>query len=247
MLKSMLRCLTLVAVLSASPLALAAEGTWEEAASVDIGGRKLIVSARSKEGSDIKEVRGVGVIDAPAWVVKNVIDDVAHYKDFMPYTKASTVISTHDGYVVSYQRLATPVVDDRDYTIKIFDESREDAQGKVIWKTRWTEANKLGPKPIDGVARVPINEGYWILEDADGGARTRATYYVYTSPGGSIPTFVVNMANAQAVPELFRAVGKASKDPRYQAARPKPRSSEKTPPVPLPSVAATPAPQAPKP
>ena len=247
MLTPMLRCLTLVAVLSASPLALAAEGTWEEAASVDIGGRKLIVSARSKEGSDVKEVRGVGVIDAPAWVVKNVIDDVGHYKDFMPYTKASTVISTHDGYVVSYQRLATPVVDDRDYTIKIFDESREDAQGKVIWKTRWTEANKLGPKPIDGVARVPINEGYWILEDADGGARTKATYYVYTSPGGSIPTFVVNMANAQAVPELFRAVGKASKDPRYQAARPKPRSSEKTPPVPLPSVAATPAPQAPKP
>jgi hypothetical protein len=247
MLSPMLRRLTFIAVLSASSLAQAAEGKWEEAATADIDGRKLVVSARSKEGSDVKEVRGIGIIDAPSWVVKNVIDDVVRYKDFMPYTKASTVISTHDGYVVSYQRLATPVVDDRDYTIKIFDESREDAQGKVIWKNRWSEANKLGPKPIDGVARVGVNEGYWILEDADNGLHTRATYYVYTSPGGSIPTFVVNMANAQAVPELFRAVSKASKDPRYQATRPKPRSSEKLPPVPSPTISATPTPQAPTP
>lgn len=246
MITPMLRsAVLLAAVLSTSlvsPAAHAAEGKWEEAAKVDIDGRTLVVSARARDGSDIKEVRGVGVIDAPAWVLKNVIDDVAHYKDFMPYTKESTIISTHDGYVVSYQRLATPVVDDRDYTIKIFDESREDVNGRIIWKNRWSEANKLGPAVKPGVARVAVNEGYWILEDHDGGARTKATYYVYTSPGGNIPTFVANMANNQAVPELFRAVSKASKNPRFKSTKPTPRSSEKKPPVPLPTIAPTPTP-----
>lgn len=241
MLTPMLRALTVFA-LSTSSAAFAAEGQWEEAAATDIDSRKLVVSARSKAGSEVKEVRGIGVIDAPAWVVKNVIDDVARYKTFMPYTKESLIISEHDGHVVSYQLLDTPVVDDRDYTIKIFDESREDAEGRVIWKNRWSEANTLGPAEKPGVARVRINEGYWILEDADSGARTKATYYVYTSPGGSIPTFLVNMANTQAVPELFRAVSKASRDPRYQTKKPVPRSSEKRPPVPQPTISATPPP-----
>jgi hypothetical protein len=234
----MLRSVAFILVSLASTPVLAAESKWEEAATADIDGHKLIVSARSKEGSEVKEVRGLGVIDAPAWIVKNVIDDVARYKEFMPYTVESQVLSTHDGYIVSYQRLDTPVVDDRDYTIKIFDESREDADGRVIWKNRWSEANKLGPPVKPGVARVGINEGYWILEDKDGGARTKATYYVYTSPGGSIPTFLVNMANTQAVPELFRAVSKASRDPRYTKTKPAPRSSEKRPPVPAPTISA---------
>jgi hypothetical protein len=247
MLLAMLRHVALAIVALTSTVAFAADGKWEEAATADIDGHKLVISARSKAGSEVKEVRGVGTIDAPPWVVKNVIDDVARYKAFMPYTVESLILSTHDGYVVSYQRLDTPVVDDRDYTIKIFDESREDADGRIIWKNRWSEANKLGPPVKPGVARVGINEGYWILEDAAGGARTKATYYVYTSPGGSIPTFLVNMANTQAVPELFRAVSKASKDPRYTKTKPVPRSSEKRPPVPAPTLSAPPPPTTPTP
>ncbi len=218
------------------------ENKWEEAATADIDGHKLTVYAREKAG-DVKEVRGVGVFDAPSWVVKNVIDDVVNYKNFMPYTKESLVLSQHDGYIVTYQRLSTPIVEDRDYTLKIFDESREDVNGKIVWKNRWSEANKLGPKPKDGVTRVGVNEGYWLLEDDASGKRTKATYYVYTNPGGAIPTFVINMANAQAVPELYRAVAKAVKKPEYKKTKPEPRSSEKKPPLPQPSLSAPPTPQ----
>lgn len=200
---------------------------WEEVARADIVGRPLVVYSRVIAGSDVREVRGLGSFDAPSWIVKNVIDDVVHYKDFMPYTKVSDVLSRHDGYMVSYQRISTPIVDDRDYTIKIFDESREDISGKVIWKNRWSEANKLGPALVDGAVRVGINEGYWLLEELDGGQRTKATYYVYTNPGGGLPAFIVNAANAQALPDLYKAVAKASGDPKYAKTRPTPRSSEK--------------------
>ncbi len=229
---------------------------WKEVAKTDVGGRPIVVYARDRAGSDVKEVRGVGSFDAPAWVVKNVIDDVAHYQDFMPYTETSKVVTKGDGFIVSYQRLSVPLADDRDYTIKIFDESKEDAAGKVVWKNRWSEANKLGPAVIDGVVRVPVNEGYWQLEDLDGGKRTKATYYVYTNPGGSMPAFLVNAANEQAIPDLYKAVAKAATDAKYQATKPTPRTSEKrapalttTPTTPTTPTATTtkPAPPAPAP
>lgn len=204
-----------------------AQDAWKEAARTEVGGRPLVVAVRERTGSDVREVRGVGSFDAPSWVIKNVIDDVARYKEFMPYTATSTVVTKGDGFIVSYQRLAVPLADDRDYTIKIFDESKEDAAGKIVWKNRWSEANKLGPPPVDGVVRVGVNEGYWQLEDLDGGKRTKATYYVYTSPGGSMPAFLVNTANEQAVPELYKSVAKAATDARYQKTRPTPRTSEK--------------------
>jgi hypothetical protein len=203
----------------------AGAGDWEEAARTDIDGGALVVHARERPGSAVKEVRGVGSFDAPPWVVKNVIDDVAHYEDFMPWTAKSPVLQRGDGFVVSYQRLAMPLVEDRDYVVKIFDESVEDAAGHVVWKNRWTQANALGPPPTPGVTRIDVVEGWWQLEELDGGARTKATYYVYTSPGGSIPASVVNLANARGVPDLFTAVARAAKDPRYRATRPVPRRS----------------------
>ena len=171
--------------------------------------------------------RGVGRRNPP-WVVKNVIDDVDHYQDFMPYTQKSPIIARGDGFVVSHQRLSMPFVEDRDYVVKIVDESVEDAQGRVVWKNRWSQANGLGPPPTAGVTRIDVVEGYWQLEDDAGGARTKATYYVYTNPGGAIPSVLVNLGNARGCPDLFRAVAKAAKEARYRQKKPVPRRSLKT-------------------
>ena len=229
-----------VAALCPAAGAEPAADTWEEVARADVVGRPLVVYSRVIKGSDVREVRGLGSFDAPSWVIKNVIDDVVHYKDFMPYTKASEVLSRGDGFIVSYQRISTPIIDDRDYTIKIYDESREDAAGKVIWKNRWSQANKLGPPLVDGAVRIDINEGYWLLEELDGGRRTRATYYIYTNPGGGLPAFIINAANAQALPDLYKAVAKAAADPRYAKTRPTPRTSARGVETPPPTTIAPP-------
>lgn len=205
----------------------AAAEEWQEAVKTEVAGRALTVSSRQRPGSDVREVRGLGSFAAPPWVIKNVVDDVEHYKDFMPYTKTSTQEKGGDGYIISYQRLEVPLADDRDYTIKIFDESTESAAGVVVWKNRWSSAESIGRAPIDGVVRIAVNEGYWQLEDLDGGKHTKATYYVYTNPGGALPAFLVNAANTQAVPDLFKAVAKAAAEPRYQKTRPVPRTSLK--------------------
>lgn len=213
--------------------ASAAEGDgWKEASKSD----GLVIYNRSRPGSDLKEVRAVGVIRAPSWVVKNVIDDKGRYKEFMPYTKASDVIKREPGIIVSYQRLDAPIISNRDYTLRIRDESRRLPDGRIVYKSAWSSANHLGPKEIDGVVRVKVNEGHWILED-QGGNVTKATYWLYTDPGGSLPAFVVNSANSTAIPDLFKAVEKAAADPRYQKARPSlPVDENVAPPTTLKSV-----------
>jgi hypothetical protein len=58
---------------------------------------------------------------------------------------------------------------------------------------------------------VEVNDGFWKLEPRDGGAKTFATYYLYTNPGGSLPKWVVNRANGSAVPDVFQCVRRESK------------------------------------
>jgi hypothetical protein len=219
-------------------------GEWQEVVSTDVDGRPLRVLARERADSDVKEVMGEGSFAAPPWVIKNVIDDVARYQEFMPFTKHSPVVATGDGWVVSYQRLAIPFLADRDYAVKIVDESVEDANGKVTWKNRWSQANHLVPPPAEGVLRVAAVDGWWRLEDLDQGTRTKATYYVYTNPGGALPAALVNLGNARGVPDLFRAVAKAASLDRYRATRPVPRKSLRAPPT-APPTAPTTAPTTP--
>lgn len=207
----------LIALLCAAALpALAKEAAWDEVAKRD----GVTIYNRSRAGSDIKEIRAVGVIDAPHWVVKNVVDDVGRYKEFMPHTKESKVLRREGGALITYQQIDAPVVSNRDYTLRQQDQSRRLPDGRIAYKKAWSLANHLGPPPQDGVVRVEVNEGYWLLEDVDG-KKTAATYYLHTNPGGSLPGFVVNAANTRAIPDLFKAIEKQAHDARYRKAPPK--------------------------
>lgn len=194
--------------------ALANDG-WEVASKKG----DLVIYKRDRKGSELKEVKAVGIIKAPHWVVKNVIDDKGRYKEFMPYTKVSDVIKADRHTIVTYQRLDTPIISNRDYTIRVRDESRRLPDGRIVYKSSWSSANHLGPKEQDGVVRVKVNEGYWLLEEA-GPETTKATYYLFTDPGGSLPTFIVNSANTTAIPDLFKAVEQQAQGPRYRKTRP---------------------------
>jgi hypothetical protein len=218
----------LLALLYATPLpALAGDEGWNEAAKKN----GVTIYNRSRDGSDVKEVRATGVINAPNWVLKNVVDDVGRYKDFMPHTKESLVLRREGDSLITYQQIDAPVVSNRDYTLRQRDESRRLPNGRIAYKKSWSLANHLGPPPKDGVVRVQVNEGYWLLEDIDG-KKTKGTYYLHTNPGGSLPGFIINAANTKAIPDLFAAIEKAAGDPRYQKAPPRlPSDVEVAPPA----------------
>lgn len=189
-------------------LALFASGNWELANETD--GIKIFT--RSKEGSSVKEVKAMGQIDAPADRVFKVIGDYDHYVEFMPYMRESKVIAREGKNTIIYGYVAPPIVSNRDYTLKMVDESV--GGESPMFKVSWTPANDRGPAPRDGTVRLSINTGSWTLEPTEDG-KTYATYYLYTDPGGSIPTFLVNKANRDSLPDLVKAVRKRVKDKRY--------------------------------
>jgi hypothetical protein len=51
-------------------------------------------------------------------------------------------------------------------------------------------------------------DGSWLLEPLENGAKTKATYLLFTDPGGSLPTWVSNKVNFSTIPDVFEALRK---------------------------------------
>lgn len=204
-------------VLAADPAAKAVP--WEEVTK-DNG---ITIYTRDFEGSEVREMKAIGTIDAKPQEVWKAIRDYPNYTKTMPYTTEAKILAQEDGdkTIYFYSKLDLPMVDNRDYVIKVVDES-DWKEGAGFLKVSWTkhEAPKGDPKnvqPKDGVVRVPINDGFWKLEPRDNGTKTWATYYIHTDPGGSVPKFIANKANSTAVPNVFAAIRKVVADDRAKA------------------------------
>ena len=178
----------------------------------------LEIYSRDKKDSHVKEYKATGDIVAPAWVVKNVIDDVETYPKFMPYVTESKVLSRTANWLVTYQRFSTPLVKDRDYVLRIINESRPAPGGGTVYCNKWKAGIDAGPPETPGVVRVKVNEGYWLMEPS--GEKTRATYMIFIDPGGTIPAMVINYGNKNAIPKLFAAVQKQAEDKKYREKKP---------------------------
>jgi hypothetical protein len=175
----------------------------------------VAIYSRPHEGSQLKEFKAVGEIDAATKTVHNVIDDVGAYASFMPYTAECRVIARKDDSILTYQRVSPKIVSDRDYTLRIRQKSWPVENG-LAYLNRWEPANEDGPAEKPGVFRVKVCEGSWLLEPA-GQGKTRATYSVFTDSGIVGPAFIANTISTTGISKLFAAVRKQAKDPKYQS------------------------------
>ena len=156
-------------------------GEWIE----DSTAKGITIYSRAREGTPLREFKGVGVIDAPAGAVFAVLDDSEAYPSFMPYTTEVRVLKREKDTVLAYQRLELPLVSDRDYTLRSKNQTWVGPDGP-IYRIRWEPANDLGPAEKTGVQRVNVCEGGWLLEPNRDGT-TRATYSIFTDSGGALP------------------------------------------------------------
>jgi hypothetical protein len=174
------------------------------------------VFARGRAGSSFKEFKGVGIIDAPPAAVERVLLDVADYPSFMPFVAEARVISVNGNHAITYQRVAFPLVSNRDYTLKL-ERGTVNGPSGMIYRDTWEADSDDGPAERHGVVRVKMDEGSWLLEPTGpGGAATQATYQIYTDSGGALPAFLANRGCQMAVPRLFEAIRKQVRDPKYQ-------------------------------
>lgn len=182
---------------------------------VESNGKDLAIYSRLRDGSALKEFKGVGLIEATPAAVFAVLDDSEAYPSFMPYTAECHVLKREKDLVLAYQRLQLPLVSDRDYTLRSKNAKWLGPAG-AIYRIRWEPANDLGPAVKEGVLRVNVCEGGWLLEPEGPGA-TRATYSIYTDSGGALPPFVANNGSRIAIRKVFEAIRKQVKQPKYSA------------------------------
>lgn len=180
--------------------------------------KNVVIYSRPRPGSQLKEFKAVGPIDAPTGAVCAVIDDFQNYPKFMPYTTECRLIKRDSDSIVGYQRLSPKVCADRDYTLRVWKKSWASTDG-LVFLSHWSPANELGPPEKKGVVRVKLCEGKWLLEP-DGTTKTRATYFIYTDTGGFIPSFIANRISVTGITKLFAAVRKQVKDPKYAVSAP---------------------------
>jgi hypothetical protein len=169
--------------------------------------------SRAHAGSQLKEFKAIGSIDAPTYAVHAVIEDFENYPAFMPYTVECRLIKRESDSIVGYQRLSPKICADRDYTLRVWKKSWAGPDG-FTYLSRWEPANDLGPAEKKGIVRVKICDGGWLLEP-DSAIKTRATYSVYTDTGGVIPAFIANRASRVGISKLFEAIRKQVKNPKY--------------------------------
>jgi hypothetical protein len=101
-----------------------------------------------------------------------------------PDVKRRQVLRRTDDEVVVYDQFDTPVVRDRDATLRFSKGTRPDGL-----EVRFETTLALGPPPSPKYVRLPAVRGTWTVAAAPGGAKL--TYVCYSEPGGSIPAFMV--------------------------------------------------------
>ena len=178
--------------------------------------KDVIIYSRPHADSNLKEFKAIGTIDAPSSAVGAVIDDFENYPKFMPYTSECRLIKQEGDSVIGYQRVSPKICGDRDYTLRVSKKSWPGPKG-LTYSSQWRTANELGPPERKGVVRLNVCNGAWLLEP-DGPTKTRATYSIYSETGGFIPPFIANHASVTGIKQLYAAIRKQAKEPKYAAA-----------------------------
>jgi hypothetical protein len=179
-------------------LALAVSSFWSPAARADEAwtttGTKngVVFEKRAVGGSKFFEYRATTQIAlSPAQVLESIWSSLTDKTP--PEVKTRRVLKRSGDEVVVYDQFDTPVVRDRDATLRFYKVARPG-----VLEVRFESNDALGPPGNPKFVRLPVVRGAWTLEAAPSGA-TRLTYVCYSEPGGSIPAFLVRGAQQDHV------------------------------------------------
>ncbi len=147
---------------------------------------------RSFPGTDVKEFKAVGLVEAKIEVISQVLRDVAAYPVWMPQCKEATLLKQIDkNSIIFYNESKSPwPVKNRAIIIK----SETDIDEKTGRTTIAFKAIKDDDKyPIKkGVVQITDLNGKYVIEFF-GRDLTRISYSSKAHPGGNVP---VSMANS---------------------------------------------------
>jgi len=180
----------------ASALALALPGYTEVARNHD-------VVVMQREGSTVIDLVAEGDFAAPPERLLALLLAYDRHAGLVRGVSESRVLARGPNEVVVYQRLSLPIISDRDVTLRV----TFGADGDVRW-LKFAACNQRGPGPVDGVVRIPVDEGGWQLVPIEGGRGTRARYSLRLDLAGSLPKWLGRGRAGSDIPDLFETFRK---------------------------------------
>ncbi len=177
----------LTSLLMSLPAPAGADPGWQQ----DANEKGVVVTTKIEAGRSLPIFRGVGVVDAGAYDVLAVLDDISKFTEWMSDCAGARVVKQINEFErIEYNRIHAPwPVADRDAAIRSWVEGSA-GKGDIWARFQAVDAPSAGP--VDGVVRMPRLAGFYHLEAIDAG-HTRVTYQVDADPGGLLPDWLIKL------------------------------------------------------
>lgn len=165
--------------------------------------RKHGVTVFQDNDSPVIRLAAEGVLGAPPQAVLASLIDYDHQVGVIARVSAIKILERGPNHVVVYQRLNLPVIDDRDYVIRV----TWGGSGDRLW-VKYHVVTDRGPAPQDGVVRVTHHDGSWQIRPAGDGTSSFMRYQFSMDMAGLIPRWLTKSTAGKEVPAVFSDVCK---------------------------------------
>ncbi len=151
-----------------------------------------------KESKQIVHVAARGVIEATPERITEALLDYESQVESIKRVSDSRILKRGDNWMLVYQHLNLPVIDDRDYVLLV-KWSRKNGTTSIAYKA----VTDKGPRPKEGLVRVTTNWGLWQLTPLADGKGTEVRFQTMVDMGGLLPYWLVRPGTASELPQLY--------------------------------------------
>lgn len=155
-------------------------------------GKDLQTYYRESDKSDIKELKIVTTIAAPAITVFELLNEIDLYDDWVYRTTEARLVETYSNKSLQYYAVVDfpwPFDDREMYILSDYKISED----KKYIKTNSIAIPREDIKDREDHVRIIDMELGWTLKENDEGI-TEVVYVLRSDPGGAIPAWMVNLA-----------------------------------------------------
>ena len=169
-----------------------------------------LVSTKEIQERDLFAVMVKKDIELPKNILQDVIMDVNNYKQFLKSSDSfiSNEIKRTTHFVDGYQFIPIniPLFDNREYLFRMYPSGFKDDDSISIIHWYLLDENKIDiDKKNHSATYLSHGAGLWVAEKKSNN-KTSLSYRLYMDPGGSLPTFLIDMINKTSVVNIFEDV-----------------------------------------
>jgi len=162
------------------------------------------VYTRSTEGSEILEFRAISEVNASRKRVAEVVARITDYPNWFPdCANAQVLKSISPTQRKIYYEIDLPWPASNRDVIMVLSVDVDNAKKTTIINFDHATGGKAKK---DGVVRMPSAKGFWKIVTE--GTKSKVTYQFLADPGGSLPTWIINMFIVDGPYDTFVALKK---------------------------------------